>query len=171
MPISIPDATAINTLLNYIMGRARPHGGAITAGEATNAARRLAAKANNTLSAGLTPDDVDLTSEPAASQHDGTPPAEIDGMPVRAAFPTPPDDGDCMEHWTVILREKPGPGGGTYRLCRARRAGAPGRWEVIDGMPGAQGLAWMLAARRFARAVQVEADSAEPLQEDRHLPR
>jgi len=172
MPIPITDATDINTLLDYILGRTRPHGGAVTTDEATAAARRLAAKANKALSAGLTPDDVDLPRELAAGRHDGAIPAEIDGMPVRAAFPTPPDGDDSLEHWTVILCEASGPGGGRYRLCRARRVGAPGEWEVFDGLPGAQDLIWMLAASWFARAVQVEAGSAEPpLPEDRHLPR
>jgi hypothetical protein len=170
MAIPMTAATDINTLLDYIMGRTRTGFGLVTADEATAAARRLAAKANRARSAGLTPDDVDLPRELAHGRCDGTILAEIDGMPVRAAFPTPPE-GDGVEHWTVILCEASGPGDGRYRLCRARRAGAPGEWEAIDGMPGAQDLIWMLAASWFARAVQVEAGSAEPLQEDRHLPR
>jgi hypothetical protein len=172
MAIPITDATDINTLLDFMMGRTRPYGGAVTADEATAAARRLVAKANRALSAGLTPGDVNLTGELAPGQLDGAMPTEIDGMPVRAAFPTPPEGDDCLEQWTVIVHEASGPGGGTYRLCRVRRAGAPGQWEVFDCLPGAQDLTWMLAAEWFARAVQVEVGSAEPpLQDDRHLPR
>lgn len=172
MAIPITDATDINTLLDWAMGRTRPYGGAVTADEATAAGKRLAAKANRALSAGLTPDDVDLTRELVPGRQDGAIPAEIDGMPVRAAFPTPPDGDDSLEHWTVIPREPSGRGARTYRLYRVRRAGAPGEWEVIDGLPGAQDLTWTVAGIWFARAVQVEAGGAEPpLQEDRHLPR
>jgi hypothetical protein len=105
------------------------------------------------------------------ARHDGAMPAEIDGMPVRAAFPTPPGDEAGMESWTVILRETAGPRGSRYRLCRARRAGAPGDWEVTDGMPGAQDLTWTLAAIWFARGVQAGADGREPPQRVRPLPR
>ena len=171
MAIPIGDATDINTLLGYFMGRTRPGCGPVTAEEATAAARRLAGKANKALSAGLTPDDVDLTRLLALGQHDGAAPAEIDGMPVRAAFPTPPPDDDSMEHWTVILAEPAGADGSTYRVCRVRRAGAPGEWEVIDSLTDAEDLPWMVAATWFARAVRVEAGGDDPLQEDRHLPR
>jgi len=171
MAIPIGDAADINTLLDWLMGRRRPHGGAITIDEATAAARRLAGKANRALSAGLTPGDVNLTGELLTARHDGAPPTEIDGMPVRAAFPAPPPSDDSMEHWTVILAEPPGADGSTYRLCRVRRAGAPGEWEVIDSLTGAEDLAWMVAATWFARAVRVEAGGDDPLQEDRHLPR
>ena len=159
MAIPIGDATAINTLLGYIMCRTRPGCSPVTAEEATAAARRLAGKAKKALSAGLTPDDVDLTRLLALVPQDGTPPAEIDGMPVRASFPTPPPDDDSMEHWTVILAEPAGADGSTYRVCRVRRAGAPGAWEVIATMTGAEELPWMLAAGSFASAVQVEAGS------------
>ena len=159
MAIPIGAATDINTLLDYFMGRTRPGCGPVTAEEATAAARRLAGKANKALSAGLTPDDVDLTGKLATAPHDGAPPAAIDGMPVRAAFPTPPPDDDSMEHWTVILAEPADADGSTYRVCRVRRAGAPGEWEVIASMTGAEELTWMVAAVSFARAVQVEAGS------------
>jgi hypothetical protein len=155
MAIPIGDATDINILLNYLMSRTRPHGRPIPADEVTAAAGRLAAKAHRALGAGLTPDD--LTGELATARHDGTPPAEIDGMPVRAAFPTPPPGDDSMEHWTVILAEPPGPDGSTYRLCRVRRAGAPGGWQVIDSLTDAADLSWLVAAIWFARAVRVEA--------------
>ena len=171
MAIPVSYATDINRLLEYIMGRSRQGFDLVTAEEAAAAARRLAGKANKALSAGLTPDDVDLTRLLALDQHDGTTPAEIDDMPVRAAFPTPPPSDDSMEHWTVILAEPAGADGSTYRLCRVRRAGAPGEWEVIDTLTGAEGLCWMVAAKWFARAVQVEAGGDDPLQEDRHLPR
>ena len=171
MAIPIGDATDINTLLDYIIGRTRPGRDPVTIEDATAAARRLAGKANKALSAGLNPDDVDLTRLLALVPHDDTPPAEIDGMAVRAAFPTPPPDDDSMEHWTVILAEPADADGSTYRLCRVRRAGAPGEWEVIDSLTGAEELAWMVAATWFARAVQVEAGGDEPLLEDRHLSR
>jgi hypothetical protein len=159
MAIPVSDATDINTLLDYLMGRSRPGFDLVTAEEATAAARRLAGKAYKALSAGLAPDDVDLTRLLALSHDDGTRPAEIDGMPVRAAFPTPPPSDDCMEHWTVILAEPPSADGSTYRVCRVRQAGAPGEWEVIATMTGADELTWMLAARAFADAVRVEAGS------------
>ena len=159
MAISIGDASDINTLLDYIMGRTRPSCGPVTGEEATAAARRLAGKANKALAAGLTPDDVDLTRLLALGPHDGTPPAEIDGMAVRAAFPTPAPDDDSTEHWTVILAEPAAANGTTYRVCRVRRAGAPGQWEVIASMTGAEELPWMLAAGSFAWAVRVEAGS------------
>jgi hypothetical protein len=159
MAIPIGEATDINTLLNYMMARTRPGCGPVTADQATAAARRLAGKANKALSAGLTPGDVDLSRLLALGRHDGAPPAEIDGMAVRAAFPTPPATDDSTEHWTVILAEAPGSDGRTYRLCRARRAGAPGEWEVIDSLTGAEDLTWTVAATWFARAVHVEAGS------------
>ncbi len=157
MAIPIGDATDINILLNYLLGRTRPHGRPIPADEVTAAASRLAAKAHRALGAGLTPDD--LTGDLATARHDGTPPARIDGMAVRAAFPTPPPGDDSMEHWTVILREPTDADGSTYRLCRVRRADAPGEWEVIDSLTDAEDLSWMVAARWFARAVRVEAGS------------
>jgi hypothetical protein len=171
MAIPIGDAHDINTVLYYLMGRRRPHGAAVTADEVTAAASRLAGKAHKALGAGLAPDDVDLTGALATAWHDGAPPAEIDGMDVRAAFPTPPPDEDSMEHWTLILAEPPSADGSTYRLCRVRRAGAPGEWEVIDSLTGAEDLIWMVAADWFARAVRVEAGGDEPLQEDRPPPR
>ena len=105
------------------------------------------------------------------ARHDHAMPAAIDGRPVRAAFPTPPDDEDGMEHWTVMLREAAGPHGSRYRLCRVRQAGGPADWEVFDGMPGAQDLTWTLATIWFADAVQAEADGREPPPEPRHLRR
>jgi hypothetical protein len=194
MAISVAAATDINTLLGWVMGRHR-HGEPVTLEDATAAARRLAGTAHRKLMAGLTPADVTLDPrEPDVgdvsrylahhgvrtlrhagagdlTRRAGAMPAEIDGMPVRAAFPAPPGDEDAMECWTVILRESTGPRGGRYRLCRVRRAGARGDWEVSDGMPGAQDLAWTLAAIWFARAVQIEAGIPEPPQEDRHPPR
>jgi hypothetical protein len=164
MPISISAANDINDLLDWAMRRPR-HGGPVTLEQATGAARRLAGLAYRALSAGLTPADVTL----APREQDGTMPAEIDGMPVRAAFPVPPGEEGAMEHWTVILREPDGPHGSRYRLCRVRRAGGPGGWEVFDGMPGAQDLTWTLAAIWFARAAQVEADGREPPRDIRHL--
>ncbi len=159
MAIPIGDATAINTLLAYMMGRTRPGCSPVTADEAAAAARQLAGKANKALSAGLTPDDVDLTRLLALDQGDGAMPAAIDGMPVRAAFPTPPPSDDSMEHWTVILAEPPGADGSTYRVCRVRQAGTPGEWEVIAELTGAEELTWMLAAIAFADAVRVESGS------------
>ena len=160
MAIPISAAHDINTLLRYLMGLAWPQEAAsATEDEAIAAARRLAGQAYRALSAGLSPDEVNLPRLLATAQHDGAPPAAIDGMLVRAAFPTPPPSADSMEHWTVILAEPPGADGSTYRACRVRQAGAPGEWEVIVELTGAEELTWMLAAIAFADAVRVEAGS------------
>ena len=105
-------------------------------------------------------------------------PAEVDGMPVRAAIRQPPAVYGRLDYtWDVILREALDPANGNrYRLCRVRHAGSAGaaRWEVIDADPGARGLTWTTAAMRFARTALTAAaprGDFDPLQEDRHLPR
>ena len=153
MVVTVRDATDLDTLLHWMTGRPRLSG-PVTAEEATAAARRLTAAARKTLMAGLTPAEITFTDrEPPAGE---MMPAEVDGMPVLAAFPEPPDDDDGLTHWTVVAAETPAPaaGGGTYRLCRIRRAGTG--WEVFDGMPGAQGLTWPRAAAWFAASVAGE---------------
>jgi hypothetical protein len=60
MAMPVEDATAVNTLVSWAMGR-RPGGLRITAAQADRAAKQLVAKAHKTLSAGLLPDEADLS--------------------------------------------------------------------------------------------------------------
>ena len=146
MPVTDRDATDLNTLLHWLTARPRP-GGQVTAEEATDAARRLTDAARKTLMAGLTPADITLTDRELPGGEMTT--THVDGMPVRAAFPEPPDDDDGLDHWTVLLREPPAPdGSSTYRLCRIRQRGYG--WEVFDGMPGARALD-VVPGRRMVR--------------------
>jgi hypothetical protein len=100
-------------------------------------------------------------------------PAEVDGMPVVSAFRRLPAYGRLNSTWLVILRETLDPAGGNkYRLCRVRRSGAAGQWEVTEAEPGAESLSWASAALWFARVVKIDATPDDgPLQEDRHLTR
>lgn len=63
MAMPVGDASAVNTLVLWAMGRKAhwPGGPEVTAAGADQAAKRLAAKAYKTLSAGLLPDEVDLS--------------------------------------------------------------------------------------------------------------
>ena len=107
---------------------------------------------------------------PAADRD--TMPTEVDGMQVMSAFRQLPSYGSLACTWTVILRESLDPAGNRYRLCRVRRAGAEGQWEVIEAEPGAGSLSWTSAALWFGRVVRIDATPDDgPLQEDRHLPR
>jgi hypothetical protein len=58
MPVS--DSNDLNTVLLWAMGRPRPYHGHVSDHEATEAARRITAKAYKALGAGLTPGDVTL---------------------------------------------------------------------------------------------------------------
>jgi hypothetical protein len=63
MGMPVGDATAVNTLILWAMGRKAHWAGGpeVTAAEAGKAAKQLAAKAYKTLSAGLLPDEADLS--------------------------------------------------------------------------------------------------------------
>jgi hypothetical protein len=58
--VTITEANDINTVLYWAMGQMRPYDEHPSDAEATEAARRLAARANKTLMAGLRPDEVAL---------------------------------------------------------------------------------------------------------------
>ena len=57
MALTVTEATAVNTLLNWLLGR-RLEGNAPNGTEATEAACLLADHANKCLRAGIRPDDV-----------------------------------------------------------------------------------------------------------------
>jgi hypothetical protein len=100
-------------------------------------------------------------------------PSEVDGLPVMSVLRQLPHYGSLASTWLVILREDLDPSGNKYRLCRVRRAGPPGQWEVLEAQPGAESLTWARAAMWFARIAAIEAAPPDdaPLQEDRHLAR
>jgi hypothetical protein len=59
--VTITEANDINTVLRWAMSKPRPHHGHPSDGEAMESARRLAARANKTLQAGLKPEDIALS--------------------------------------------------------------------------------------------------------------
>lgn len=71
--MTITEANDVNTLVHYAMGHRTPWPGGpeITGADATAAAKRLTAKAYKALSAGLTPDQVDLVRLSAGQPADG----------------------------------------------------------------------------------------------------
>ncbi len=70
MPIS--DSNDINTVLRWDMDKPDPYHDPVFDQEATEAARRLAAKAYKALAAGLRPDDVQLSRRATVEAHQRT---------------------------------------------------------------------------------------------------
>ena len=101
--MTITEAKDVNTVLRWAMAKAvgrkaqRPFGGGeITDAEATAAARRLTAKAEKTLSAGLRPEEVELVAvfrRPCCDHCNNG-----EGDPAAHDYTTDgPHDGPCEE--------------------------------------------------------------------------
>jgi hypothetical protein len=99
MSMTIGEASAANTLIQWVTGQhARySHRGEITNAEADKAARTLITKAHKVLSAGLFPEDVDLTRVVAFNLAD-------DGLYFVLS--------EALEDWAAAQREKAKSDGG-----------------------------------------------------------
>lgn len=86
MTTTITESQDINTILHWAMGRRvrYPGGPVITQDDATAAAKRLAARAYKALSAGLRPEDVDLTRD---DEPDGIPACRVCGCTEERPCP------------------------------------------------------------------------------------
>jgi hypothetical protein len=114
MPMPISDAHDINTLLNWVMGRHR-HDEPVTLNDATDAARRLAAKANKALMAGPTQDDVLLVPREADA-------AEVArSIALLGEFETR-QFGDCIKRDLEL----------THSTCGTRAVGPVGEPDEHD---------------------------------------
>ncbi len=91
MPIS--DANDVNTVLRWSMGHSTRHRGGplLTDEEATAAAQRIVAKAHKALSAGLRPDQVQLTRVVSEASLAGDPACRVCGCTENTPCP-----GGCM---------------------------------------------------------------------------
>jgi hypothetical protein len=99
--LSVTEATAVNTLINYLVGRARPGHGVPTVEDAAKAAADLAGPAYKKLMAGLTKDEARelvlaaaiATPKPSSAPSPAppvAPPVALGLFPLADPVATPP---------------------------------------------------------------------------------